>query len=101
MEHAPLDGNAAAGILAEIFVPELTAAATTCAGCGAVAAVGELHVYMQAPGTVLRCASCGQVELRVVLAPGRAWLDVRGLNLLQIGFAQASAGSEVVERDEP
>jgi hypothetical protein len=29
-----LDGDAAAGILSELFVPDITAALATCAGCG-------------------------------------------------------------------
>ena len=32
MEH--LDGNAAAGLLAEVFTMEATTAVVTCAGCG-------------------------------------------------------------------
>ena len=37
-----LDGNAAAGILSELFIPDLTSARATCAGCGAVRPVGAL-----------------------------------------------------------
>ena len=33
-EALRLDGNAAAGILSEVFVPDLTTAHATCAGCG-------------------------------------------------------------------
>ena len=47
-----LDGNAAAGILSELFVPDLTAARATCAGCGATRAVGALLVYAHGMGTV-------------------------------------------------
>src|SRR5262245_6142446 len=57
-----LDGNAAAGVLAEIFVAEMTVATTTCETCGAVARVGELHTYLGAPGLVVRCAACGAAQ---------------------------------------
>jgi hypothetical protein len=40
-EAAPLDGNAAAGLLGEIFAIEITSATITCDGCGASAQVGE------------------------------------------------------------
>src|SRR5205085_9732839 len=50
-----LDGNAAAGVLAEIFAVEMTAAIGTCAHCGAANPIGAVQVYAQAPGTVLRC----------------------------------------------
>ena len=84
----PLDGNAAAGLLAEVLAPDVTAAITTCAACGDARPVGELRAYMRAPGVVLRCATCEAVQLRVVRAPGRAWLDVRGIRVVQIELPQ-------------
>jgi hypothetical protein len=41
-----LDGNAAAGILREVFLQDLSAARGACAGCGAVAPMGSQHLYM-------------------------------------------------------
>jgi hypothetical protein len=84
MPDAPLDGNAAAGILAEFFLQEMTTAITTCASCGAVCPVGELRTYLQAPGLVLRCATCGAAQVRIVRAPERAWLDLRGVRVLDV-----------------
>jgi hypothetical protein len=82
--HAPWDGNAAAGVLTEIFGPEMTMAITTCASCGAVSRVGELRTYMRAPGTVLRCATCGAVQIRLVRTSERLWLEMRGVQALQV-----------------
>ena len=65
-----LDGNAIGGLLLEVFGAELTAATGTCAHCGAVAQVAELVVYLEAPGTVVRCRGCGEVVLRLVTANG-------------------------------
>jgi hypothetical protein len=79
-----LDGNAAAGVLAEIFAVEMTAVLGTCGACGAVGAVGELRVYMHAPGVVVRCPRCESVLMRVVRADGRTWLDLRGLRSLEL-----------------
>ena len=42
---SPLDGNAGAGLLRELFAFEMTAVSVTCAGCGMVAQVGELALY--------------------------------------------------------
>ncbi len=79
-----LDGNAAAGMLREIFVHEMTVAAGTCANCGAVNPVGTWQLYANAPGLVMRCPSCGAVILRVVHGEARYWLDLSGLRLLEI-----------------
>ena len=79
-----LDGNAAAGALAEVFAIEMTAVVTTCAACGDARPLGELGTYVQAPGLVLRCATCAAVQARLVRAPGRAWLDLRGMEVLEV-----------------
>jgi Family of unknown function (DUF6510) len=79
-----LDGNAAAGALAEVFAPDLTAATTICAACGGTRPVGELRAHLQAPGLVLRCVTCDTAQLRLVRAPGRAWLDLRGIRAIQV-----------------
>ena len=84
MSDAPLDGNAAAGALTEVFAVEMTRAVTTCAGCGDTRPLGELRAYLDAPGVVLRCASCGAVQIRLVRAPTRAWLDLRGVRVVEV-----------------
>ncbi len=84
MHDARLDGNAAAGRLAELFVFDVTVARTTCAGCGDSRPLAELHAYLEAPGAVLRCATCEAVQLRMVCSPDRAWLDLRGVHVLEV-----------------
>jgi uncharacterized protein DUF6510 len=79
-----LDGNAAAGPLHDLFAVDLTAASGQCDGCGLTGRVAEAHVYADAPGIVVRCRGCEAVLLRVVSAPGRTWLDMRGLRYLQV-----------------
>ena len=61
-----LDGNAAAGALGDMFAFDVTMAVSTCAICGDPRPVAELRAYMDAPGIVLRCASCGAAQLRLV-----------------------------------
>ena len=77
-----LDGNAAAGILSELFVPDLTAARATCANCGAIRELGALFVYAHGMGTVMRCPSCDAVILRVARTRRQLWLDLTGAKLV-------------------
>ena len=79
-----LDGNAAGGILQEIFPFEMTIVQTTCTGSGVTNAIGELAGYMHGMGTVLRCPSCGTVLIRIVHVRGRHFLDMRGVRVLEI-----------------
>ncbi len=79
-----LDGNAAGGLLSEIFSFETTTAVAKCAGCGAVNAVGALAVYASAMGTIIRCTSCENAVIRIGCGPAGYWLDMQGLRHLQI-----------------
>jgi Family of unknown function (DUF6510) len=82
-----LDGNAIGGVLGEIFGREMTVAVGVCSSCGATGPVAELHVYMRAPGIVVRCSTCESVLLKIVQSDRRTWLDLRGIRSLQIDVA--------------
>ena len=82
-----LDGNAAAGVLEQIFPFEMTTVEATCAGCGQVNVVGAFVVYKHGMGTIVRCPSCEWVLIRVTEVKGCYWLDMRGLRVLQIPVA--------------
>jgi Family of unknown function (DUF6510) len=84
MTYAGLDGNAAAGELMDVFGVDVTAAAITCAGCGRSGAVAELMLWGAAPGLVARCPQCTDVVLRVVRAPGRMFVEMRGALRMEI-----------------
>ncbi len=79
-----LDGNAASGVLQEIFPFEMTLVQTTCAGCNTTDTIGSMTAYMTGMGTILRCSSCDTVLIRVAHTNGRYWLDMQGVRLLQI-----------------
>ena len=80
-----LDGNAAAGLLSEVFAAEMTTAKGTCAHCGAVNELARAQLYAQAPGAVLRCASCIAVLVCVVRFPdGGLVVDLSGLRRIRI-----------------
>jgi hypothetical protein len=87
MDEQRLDGNAAAGVLAEIFTFEITTARTACTSCGATGEVGAQMAYVTEIGTVVRCAACDNALIRVVRqddGPGRYWLDLKGVEYLQL-----------------
>ena len=83
-EEMRLDGNAAAGMLRELFVRDMTAAMATCRGCGSVGPIGGLLEYGHEMGIVLRCATCEGVVLRLVHAPNALRLDPSGMALLTL-----------------
>jgi Family of unknown function (DUF6510) len=84
-ENRRLDGNAAAGMLQEVFPFDMTMVRTWCASCGKTEQAGEQLAYMDAPGLVLRCLHCESPLMRLVHGEGRYWLDMRGMMCLQIG----------------
>jgi Family of unknown function (DUF6510) len=83
-----LDGNAAAGILQELFAFEVTTARGTCGSCGLTAHVGEARVYLGAPGVVVRCRGCDGVLIVVVEAGGRYRVTVEGLRWIEPALAR-------------
>ena len=87
-----LDGNAVAGILQEMFVPELTAARGRCVGCGEVGEMGAQHLYMypHSPGAVLRCRFCESVLAVMVRGGGRVRMALRGLVWLEVPEAASA-----------
>ncbi len=85
-----LDGNAIGGRLFAVFGTEMTTASGVCAHCGATGYVAEFEVYVQAPGTVARCRSCGGVLMVLVDVRGVVCVDLLGLAELD----PASSGPE-------
>lgn len=85
-----LDGNAAAGILNEIFALEMTNNSIECAHCGREGEMGTLLAFTQAPGVVLRCPGCENIIMRIVQSPEAIYLDVRGA--VYIRLERTSAG---------
>ena len=78
------DGNSLGGPLREVLGVDLTAAVGRCANCGKTGPLAEGRLFGPAPGLVLRCPACGQPLLRLARAPGRCWLDLRGLACVEI-----------------
>ena len=83
MDELMLDGNAVAGLLQEVFAVEMTTAIGTCDGCGAVEAVGAIHVFRGA-GVVLRCPHCNNPLIKIVRDDTRLWIGFPGIRTLEV-----------------
>ena len=80
-----LDGNAAAGVLGEVFSFEVTMAEYVCGGCGRTGRLGEAMVYeVRGLGIVVRCPSCDNALVRLAHNRRRYLVDLRGLRHLQV-----------------
>jgi hypothetical protein len=77
-----LDGNAAAGLLQEMFVPEITNAQIQCEACDSTAAVGSLRLYAAPMGAILRCTRFG-ILMRAVHTQHGRWLEMMGARYLR------------------
>jgi uncharacterized protein DUF6510 len=77
-----LDGNAIAGALFEHFGGEMTTASGTCGHCHNTSLLGELRVYLRAPGAVARCPICGNVVMVIVEIRGDSRFDMRYIRLI-------------------
>ncbi|HEY7566252.1 MAG TPA: DUF6510 family protein [Gemmatimonadaceae bacterium] len=84
IEEMRLDGNAAGGLLREVFVRDVTAAIATCAACGSLGPIAGLLEYGQTMGVILRCPACDSAMLRIVRTPGWLRLDASGISILMI-----------------
>jgi ribosomal protein S27E len=84
MDEHKLDGNAAGGLLGEIFTFEMTTVQVSCASCGTLWRVGQAMVYGHNMGTIVRCGACDNALIRVGRGPGRYWLDLRGVKHLHV-----------------
>lgn len=87
-DSQPVDGNAVAGLLTEVFALDMTTAAVICAGCGIAAEVGAVRVFGESMGAVFRCESCDTAMIRLVRTPQGYWLDMQGTRRL---FARVAA----------
>ena len=79
-----LDGNAAGGLLNEIFPFEMTVAEGTCGGCGRIKPLSELMLYGHGMGAILRCAVCDTALIRITHIREYYRIDLSGMSYLRI-----------------
>lgn len=77
-----LDGNAAGGLLGELFAVEMTAAVAMCDACGTEGEIGAARLYGGDMGAIFRCTTCDAVVIRLVRTPRGITLDARGMRRL-------------------
>jgi DNA-directed RNA polymerase subunit RPC12/RpoP len=82
-DESHLDGNAIAGVLYELFGREMTHQHGACGHCGAENPLGAVLVYIDSPGTVLRCPDCASVLIVIVRHPDGMRISFEGLRWLQ------------------
>ncbi len=82
MHH--VDGNRAAGLLAQAFGRDVTDAAGVCSVCGHRHPMAESHVFDRAPGLVMRCPLCGNCELVIVELRDEVRVSLRGFRYVDL-----------------
>ena len=90
VEAGHVDGNAIGGMLIELFGREMTDQDGCCDHCGAISALGAVHVYLDAPGTVVRCPNCGSVLIVIVEHPGEVRVNLSGIRWLAVAVDAGS-----------
>jgi hypothetical protein len=90
-ETTRLDGNAAAGVLTQVFCGEPSSAMIVCAGCGATTPIGAHMAYGLELGAILRCPHCDTAVLRLGAAGATLWLDLRGAVSLRVRIADSAS----------
>ncbi len=85
-----LDGNAAAGYLADLLPFDVTAASAQCESCGRSSHVGALLLYGLEMGAVFRCPGCFALMICVTKPKGVFWADMRGVRILQVAVTTDS-----------
>ena len=71
------DGNAVAGLLQQVFTPEVTSAERICQSCHAQNPIGA-HLSYPGAGTVLRCPACGDMAATIMERPGGYTVSTQG-----------------------
>lgn len=84
-----LDGNAAAGALEALFAFDVTTAIVHCGHCEAAGPVAELRFYGSPQAMVLRCRTCGEVNIRLLETRRTSNLDLSGAARIEIRRAAA------------
>ncbi len=77
-DPGPVDGNAVAGMMRELFAFDMTTAILACNGCGSSAELAEIRVYGGSMGSIFRCIHCDTAVLRIARTPHGFAIDMRG-----------------------
>ncbi|MBW9093875.1 hypothetical protein JNB62_09290 [Microbacterium jejuense] len=75
-----VDGNAAAGMLWDVFGADVTALVGVCGGCGAAAPFAETVVELDESAAIVRCRSCTHTLFTVLRDDGGTRLILGALH---------------------
>jgi len=78
-----VDGNAIAGLLAELFAQDMTAMDGECGGCGARAPLANSVVELDEVAAIVRCRSCTHTLFTVLRDGERLRLRIGSLVALE------------------
>jgi hypothetical protein len=78
-----VDGNAAGGLLLEIFGRDMTSARARCAHCRRDAEVADTVAELDDTGMILLCRGCGRTLLTYLRTDGQATLTIGALTHLE------------------
>ena len=74
----PVDGNAIAGLMHDLFARDMTMMGYKCPGCGRMGVMAEMSVFMAGPGVVARCRDCDTILLMLSERRGMYCIDMPG-----------------------
>jgi DNA-directed RNA polymerase subunit RPC12/RpoP len=69
VESVIVDGNAVAGLFADIQRSDATLMQLTCGSCGAESVLAEALVELDEVGAIVRCRSCSHTMLTLLRRP--------------------------------
>ena len=84
-----VDGNAAAGILSEVFAGDVTLLTGECGGCGAVAPFAETVVELDEVAAIVRCRGCTHTLVTVLRSEQGVRVVIGSLRELAVSPAGA------------
>lgn len=84
-----VDGNAAGGLLLELFGRDMTGARAACAHCDHEAALADAVAEVDAAGVILLCRGCGHTLLTYLRDGDRRSLAIGGLSGLSWSVDEA------------
>ncbi|GAB2511903.1 DUF6510 family protein [Nocardia heshunensis] len=79
-----LDGNALAGPLSDFLPGDPTLHECRCPTCGSTEPLARALVYLNCPGTVIRCPHCSAVMLQLTTTPTATYLTFTAQTTLRL-----------------
>ena len=86
---AVVDGNAAAGMLADVFAGDVTSLVGVCAECGSIAPLAEAVVEIDEIAAIIRCRGCTHTLATVLRDPAGTRIVIGMLRELKVPAGDA------------